>query len=368
MNRQDFNAWEHPGHARADPLWETAGRPEGGRDRYLDQARDLVAIEAVDIPTLDPEQAAEPQIEEASLQRNLGEFPTLVDQGEERTYPDHPPGLTDDGKIRLSDGDASETGGVLPDEDLPEQDLPDEDLPEAALADADITSSAPGADDGPENDNPNDDGMPDPTDLDAEAEMEATDRYEDAAVDQDEDDPSPWATWSRTVPAKRCASAETRSLRVTIPTMRPARQPPPAPPLPRRLPSTATARPPASQAWHAASPLHDIRRRLPLPSAPHQPRKAPVRARPRPPPCGIRSICKITPASTPPARTTGIQGNSCVRNSPATSIRPASGATATGASHTPCGTTSATGTATIADRVVPATADEGCTNALFGTA
>lgn len=191
MNREDFNAWEDRVRARADHLWKAAGQPDGGRDRYLDQARELVAIEEVDIPTLDPEEVAEPRIEEASLQRNLGEFPTLVDQGEEQTYPDHPPSLTDDGEIRLSDGDASETGGVLPDEDLPDQDLPDQDLPDASLADADITSSALGADDGPLNDDLNDDGMPDPTDLDADGEMEEGDEYEDAAGYQDQDDPDP---------------------------------------------------------------------------------------------------------------------------------------------------------------------------------
>ncbi len=130
MNLDDFNAWETRVRACADHLWETAGRPEGGRDRYLDQARERIAIEEVDIPTLDPEEAAKPRIEEAFLQRNLGEFPTLVDQGEEQTYPDDPPSLTDAGEIRLSDGDASETGGVLPDEDLPDQGLPDQGLPD----------------------------------------------------------------------------------------------------------------------------------------------------------------------------------------------------------------------------------------------
>jgi hypothetical protein len=63
----------------------------------------------------------------------------------------------------LSDDDASDSGGVLPAEDMPEDDQPD-----AALADGDITSSALDADDGPLNDDLNDDGMPDPTDLDAE--------------------------------------------------------------------------------------------------------------------------------------------------------------------------------------------------------
>ncbi|WP_431299759.1 hypothetical protein [Tabrizicola sp. BL-A-41-H6] len=183
MNREEFNAWEDRVRARADRLWHAAGRPPGGRDRYLDDARELVALEEVDLPTFSPEEAARPMIEEASLQRNLGEFPTLVDQGEEQPYPDDPPSLTDDGEIRLSDGDASETGGVLPNDDLPERDMPD-----ASTADADITSSALAADDGPLNDDLNDDGMPDPTDLDAVGEMEEGDEYEDAAVDEDEDD------------------------------------------------------------------------------------------------------------------------------------------------------------------------------------
>ncbi len=183
MNREDFDAWENRIRARAERLWEDAGRPEGSRDLFLDEARELIAIEEVALPTLDPEAAAEPVIEEASIQRNLGEFPTLVDQGEEQTYPDDPPELTDDGEIRLSDGDASETGGVLPPEDIPE-----EDLPEVSLADADVTTSALDADDDPLNDDLNDDGLPDPTDLDAEGEMDEGDEYEDAAVDDDEED------------------------------------------------------------------------------------------------------------------------------------------------------------------------------------
>jgi|LNFM01.1.fsa_nt_gb hypothetical protein len=180
MNREDFNALEDRIRARAERLWEAAGRPEGSHQLFLDEARELVAIEEVEPPTVDPEDAAEPPVEEASIQRNLGEFPTLVDQGEEQTYPDDPPKLDDDGDIHLSDGDASETGGVLPNEDLL-----DEDLPEVSLADADVTSSSLDADDGPVNDDLNDDGRPDPTDLDAEGEMKAGDEYEEAAVDAD---------------------------------------------------------------------------------------------------------------------------------------------------------------------------------------
>jgi hypothetical protein len=165
MKREDFEALEVRIDERAARLWADAGRPEGGHARYADQARELVALEEVSLPTLDPQEAAEPVIEEAVLERNLGEFPTLRDQGDEMTYPDED-AMTDidpyaEDDIRLSDGDASETGGVLPMDDVPE-----EDLPEVSVADADISTSTTDADDEPPNDDLNDDGMPDAEDLD----------------------------------------------------------------------------------------------------------------------------------------------------------------------------------------------------------
>ncbi len=174
MNRQDFDAWEARVHDRADLLWQAAGRPESGSDRYIAQARELLAIEEVPPPTLDPKGAAKPVIEEASIQGNLGEFPTLTDQGEEQTYPHARDG---DGP-HLSDGDASDHGGVLP---LEEQ--PSEDLSEVSEADANITSSSLNADDDPENPDLNDDDMPDPRDLDDEVDgaMPPGDEYEDSA-------------------------------------------------------------------------------------------------------------------------------------------------------------------------------------------
>ena len=174
MDRSDFEAWEERVRARADKLWREAGRPDGGSKAYLAEARELIAIEEVPPATLDPEEAAEPVVEEASIQGNLGEFPTLTDQGEEQTFPHAD---ADDGP-RLSDGDASEEGGVLPLEDEP-----DEDLPEVSLADADVTSSALNAEDDPPNDDLNDDGMPDAEDIDddVEGEMPPGDEYEDSA-------------------------------------------------------------------------------------------------------------------------------------------------------------------------------------------
>ncbi|MFO1203850.1 MAG: hypothetical protein U1E58_14565 [Tabrizicola sp.] len=172
----DFDAWEARVRERAERLWTEAGKPDVSAEFYMDEARELLAIEEVPPPTLDPVEAAEPVIEEASIQGNLGEFPTLTDQGEEQVFP----GLdTEDDGPRLSDGDASEDGGVLP---LEEE--PDEDLPEVSVADADITSSAIYAEDGPENPDLNDDGVPDPDDLDdeeVEGEMPPGDEYEDSA-------------------------------------------------------------------------------------------------------------------------------------------------------------------------------------------
>ena len=175
MDRKDFEAWEARVRARADRLWREAGEPPSGVDAYLDEARELIALEEVPPPTVDPEEAAEPVIEEASIQGNLGEFPTLTDQGEEQVFPS-----ADDDGPRLSDGDASEDGGVLPSEDHPE-----EDLPEVSLADADVTSSTVNAGDDPQNPDLNDDGLPDPDDLDEEPEVEGEmspgDEYEDSA-------------------------------------------------------------------------------------------------------------------------------------------------------------------------------------------
>lgn len=154
MNRSEFDALDARIRDRADRLWQAAGRPDGGRDPFVDRARELLAIEEVPPPTLDPEDAAEPVIEEASIQGNLGEFPTLTDQGEEETYP-HP-----HGGPRLSDGDASDEGGVLPVEETPEADLP-----EVSQAQADVTASALNAGDDPPNDDLNDDGLPDPAPI-----------------------------------------------------------------------------------------------------------------------------------------------------------------------------------------------------------
>ena len=52
MDRSDFEAWETRVRARADQLWREAGRPDGGSNPYLAEARELIAIEEVPLPTL----------------------------------------------------------------------------------------------------------------------------------------------------------------------------------------------------------------------------------------------------------------------------------------------------------------------------
>jgi hypothetical protein len=78
--------------ARARRLWESEGRPAGGPGGFVDEARELIAIEdnphAATKPV--PKSAAEVRrqaVEPIEAVENQGEFPTLTDQGEEQTAP-----------------------------------------------------------------------------------------------------------------------------------------------------------------------------------------------------------------------------------------------------------------------------------------
>lgn len=88
MTHEEFEALQSRIKARAQKMWADAGEPEGGPEHFEEDARELVALEEVDPPTLDPKEAARPVVEEASIQENLGEFPTMRDQGDEETFPD----------------------------------------------------------------------------------------------------------------------------------------------------------------------------------------------------------------------------------------------------------------------------------------
>ncbi|GGE36748.1 hypothetical protein GCM10007276_12780 [Agaricicola taiwanensis] len=77
---------------RAHQIWIEEGKPEGRAEDHWQMARQLVAIEDAPGDDLKPNPLTEPHsdeapVEEASIQENLGEFPTLTDQGEEQTVP-----------------------------------------------------------------------------------------------------------------------------------------------------------------------------------------------------------------------------------------------------------------------------------------
>lgn len=80
---------------RAYRMWLDEGRPEGRAADHWDKASELVAIEENYRDTLKPNPTeayensptGEP-VEPELAARNMGDLPTLTDQGEEITYPD----------------------------------------------------------------------------------------------------------------------------------------------------------------------------------------------------------------------------------------------------------------------------------------
>ncbi len=93
------NHIEHRVRERAYRIWLDEGRPEGRADLHWEMASELVAIEETPDLALQPNPlrpreeiiAREEPVELAELMENLGEFPTLADQGEERTVPKRAP-------------------------------------------------------------------------------------------------------------------------------------------------------------------------------------------------------------------------------------------------------------------------------------
>jgi len=66
-------------------LWQEEGCPEGREAVHWEKACELVAIEENQKATTKPVQNLGPEgepVEEAQIQRNYGEFPTLTDQAE----------------------------------------------------------------------------------------------------------------------------------------------------------------------------------------------------------------------------------------------------------------------------------------------
>ncbi len=81
-------------HRHAYRIWQEEGCPEGRADIHWDMARELVAIEGNQKLATKPlgslgsnDQLPEP-VESPETVENLGEFPTLTDQGEGQAYPE----------------------------------------------------------------------------------------------------------------------------------------------------------------------------------------------------------------------------------------------------------------------------------------
>jgi Protein of unknown function (DUF2934) len=93
MNDREERQRQERIRVRAYHLWEQDGRPEGRADVYWDQATELVAIEdnqrfaTERVPRPDELGPTGEPIEPAEAMENLGEFPTMTDQGEEQTFP-----------------------------------------------------------------------------------------------------------------------------------------------------------------------------------------------------------------------------------------------------------------------------------------
>jgi hypothetical protein len=78
---------------RAHRLWQEEGCPDGRAEVHWDKASELVAIEENMKLTLKPIPSPETigpygePVEPIVAAENMGDTPTIVDQGEEQTYP-----------------------------------------------------------------------------------------------------------------------------------------------------------------------------------------------------------------------------------------------------------------------------------------
>lgn len=81
--------------AKARELWEADGKPGCGTDAYLENASEIVGMEEhphsgeIPVDTLPEAQFADVQVENAEIQKNLGEFPERqTDQGDRDHFPE----------------------------------------------------------------------------------------------------------------------------------------------------------------------------------------------------------------------------------------------------------------------------------------
>lgn len=97
MREQEDRERQERIRERAYRLWEAEGCPEGRAAVHWDEATELVAIEENQRLATTPVEhsmdnigpTGEP-VEPLEAVRNLGEFPTMTDQGEEEVFPHQP--------------------------------------------------------------------------------------------------------------------------------------------------------------------------------------------------------------------------------------------------------------------------------------
>ncbi|MEA2933373.1 MAG: hypothetical protein QOD74_19 [Variibacter sp.] len=93
MNQREDEELQERIRTRAYHMWEQEGRPEGRADAHWDMAAELTAIE--DNQRLARKRILQPDetgptgepIEPLLSAENMGDLPTLTDQGEERVFP-----------------------------------------------------------------------------------------------------------------------------------------------------------------------------------------------------------------------------------------------------------------------------------------
>ena len=93
MESRDIEKLEQRVRERARRLWEDEGRPNAPPEAYIDRARELIAIEDNEALTHESireytsDSAGREPVEEIPEASNMGDVPTLTDQGVEQTIP-----------------------------------------------------------------------------------------------------------------------------------------------------------------------------------------------------------------------------------------------------------------------------------------
>ncbi|MFT4148936.1 MAG: DUF2934 domain-containing protein [Paracoccaceae bacterium] len=89
MKPRDFDAFDRRVQARAQKMWEEAGRPDGGAELFRERARDLLEIsENPEAGRMSVAESTRPRINTLVDVENQGEMPGLTDQGDGQLFPD----------------------------------------------------------------------------------------------------------------------------------------------------------------------------------------------------------------------------------------------------------------------------------------